>query len=128
MSEEKNMPESMHVIIESDGDWVHATGGELFLVAAVGDQGSNSCSYGVVTLRNAYAIIDAVSRQIGEVACKAGIGASAAKAIVCEGIDRQMDIEKGERLADSLGAILDKLEQDSCGRPHLDPRGESSSS
>lgn len=128
MSEEKNMPKGMNVIIESDGDRVKAVGGNLCLVAAVGDESAESFSYGNVNMRDAYAIIDAASRQIGAIADKAGIGASAAKAVACDGIVKQMDIERGERLADSLGSILDKLERDSGGCPCFDPRGESDNS
>lgn len=112
MSEEKKP--NLHVIIESDGDLHEVAEGTMCIFAVVGDDGSRSYGYGAVSMRDAYAVIDAASRQIGAVADKAGIGADAAKAVCCDAIAHHMREKRAERAIGCLDDILAGIERE-CG-------------
>lgn len=105
------------MIIESDGDWCEAIGGTLCLVAVVADDGTKSYACGAIGTRDAYAVIDAASRQIGAIADKAGIGADVAKAVCCDGIAKQMREKRAERAIGCLGDILAGIERECGGCP-----------
>lgn len=115
MSEEKKP--NLRVIIEHDGEEVEVAEGTLCLVAVAGADGTSSYGYGAVCTMDAYAVIDAASRQIGAIADKAGIGADAAKAVCCDGIAKQMREKRAERAIGCLGDILAGIERECGGCP-----------